>query len=73
MKTKDVVIGGEYLCYIDATLSRVIVVAPYEDYNGRKKFLVRRAGEWRHLPKARSPSALRPLPAKKETSWDWKA
>jgi hypothetical protein len=63
MKTKDVVIGGEYLCYIGATLSRVIVVVPCEDYNGRKKFLVRRAGESRHLPKSRSASALRDTPA----------
>ena len=64
MKTKDIVIGGEYLTKIGEARARVIVVAERPDsFSGRMRFLVRRAGEDRVLPKSRSASALRDTPA----------
>jgi hypothetical protein len=60
MKLKDVVIGEMYLTRIGERLARVIVVGTREDtFSGRTRFLVRRVGEDRVLPKSRAPSALR--------------
>lgn len=60
MKLKDVVIGETYLTRIGERLARVIVVGTREDtFSGRTRFLVRRVGEDRVLPKSRAPSALR--------------
>ena len=62
MKTKDVVIGETYLTKIGNSLARVIVVELRPDsFSGRPRFLVRKEGDDRVLPKSRAASALRPL------------
>lgn len=59
MKTKDVVIGHTYLTYIGAELCKVEVVGIRPRPDSRIVFNVRRVGDWKILPKARSAAALR--------------
>ncbi len=70
MKIAEVVIGQTYLTKVGETLVRVMVVdkvhgygSPYSDRRTQDKFRVRREGEARVLPKARTAAALRPLPS----------
>ena len=58
MKQAQVQIGNTYLTYIGQTLARVVVMRAYP-CSGRTRFVVRREGEIRDLPKYRTAAALR--------------
>jgi hypothetical protein len=61
MKQDEVKMNGTYLCYIGQTLARVVVVGRHDAdrFNSRTRFIVRRIGETKDLPKSRSAAALR--------------
>jgi hypothetical protein len=59
MKTSDIVIGNTYMSRIGSELCKVEVVGIRPRVDGRVVFNVRRPGDWRILPKARSAAALR--------------
>jgi hypothetical protein len=65
MKQADIKIGSTYMCYIGTSLAHVVVTGRVEGYviAGRRvsdRFTVRRVGEDKDLPKARTAAALRP-------------
>lgn len=61
MKEKDIVVGKVYYTYIGSELEPVTVVGTAEPdrYDKRRRFLIKRHGESRILPKARTAAALR--------------
>lgn len=61
MKEKDITVGKVYYTYIGSDLEPVTVVGILEPdaYNKRTRFLIKRKGESRILPKARTAAALR--------------
>jgi hypothetical protein len=64
MKQKDVVVGGTYLTYIGQVLARVVVMQvrePIVGYQWKQRYVIRREGKDRALPRFRSAAALRPL------------
>jgi hypothetical protein len=71
MKTRDVMVGGKYLCRVGNNLVTVEVVHRIDGGirpTGRKEpdmFRVRRVGATKDLPNARSAAALRLIPVRK--------
>lgn len=66
MKTKDVEVGGKYLCRVGDRIAIVTVIERITGnirpgYREPDTFRVRRLGTHADLPKARSAAALRPL------------
>jgi hypothetical protein len=64
MKQSEVKMGETYRTYIGQFLCRVVVVGKHDAdrFNKRTRFVVRRVGETRDLPKARTAASLRPIP-----------